>query len=60
MDNIWKVMSKNNASLEQHYPLIKPIYLDYEALIGYAIFLGRMANKMILNSQKVVAMYEDK
>jgi len=60
MDIIWKIMTKNNASLEQHYPLIKPIYLDYEALNGYAIFLGRMANKMLLNSQRTVAMLEDK
>jgi len=59
MDDTWKVMTKNASSLDQHYPYLHPIYLDYLALNGYAIFLGRLANKMLANSQKILLLMED-
>jgi len=55
-----QIMTKDLTSMDVTEHLVKPLVKDYQILVGFGIFIGRLANKLLSTAMNTLSMMEDK
>jgi len=55
-----QIMTKDLTSMDVTEHLVKPLVKDYQIIVGFGIFTGRLANKLLNTAMNTLSMMEDK